>query len=123
MKLYVGNLAHAVSEQELNDLFAGFGGVVSVRIMKDKFTGEPRGFGFVEMTDTVAGNAAITGLDNTELQGQRLRINEARPPQERTGGDFGGRPARRPGQGGGFNRGPRSGGSGFGSGGFGRGGY
>ncbi len=119
MKLYVGNLANAVSEQELNDLFAQFGAVISVRIMKDKFTGQPRGFGFVEMGDATAGNAAINGLNNAELQGQRLRINEARPPQERTEGGFGGGRPRRPfGQGGNGDSGPRRGGFGGGRGGY-----
>jgi len=112
MKLYVGNLAGNVTESELNTLFSQYGNVLSVRIMKDKFTGQPRGFGFVEMVDSAAGNAAINGLNNTSLQGQNLRVNEARPPQERSEGGFGSRPPRRPGQGGGF-----------GGGGFNRGGY
>ncbi len=109
MKLYVGNLAGSVTEQELNDLFVQFGGVLSVRIMKDKFSGQPRGFGFVEMDSADAGNAAISGLDSSELHGQRLRVNEARPPQERSEGGFrprsgssGGRPF---GQGGSSSRG------------------
>jgi len=90
MKIYVGNLANTVTEQELQDLFSSFGAVISARIIKDKFTGQPRGFGFVEIEDNDAAQAAINGLNGTECKGQRLRINEARPPQERTGG-FGGR--------------------------------
>ena len=101
MKLYVGNLAGSVTEQELNDLFAAFGGILSVRIMKDKFSGQPRGFGFVEMDSADSGNAAISGLDSSELHGQRLRVNEARPPQERSEGGFRPRSGSRPfGQGG-----------------------
>ncbi len=112
MKLYVGNIANAVSEQELQDTFAPFGNVLSARIIKDKFSGQSRGFGFVEMDSADAGNAAISNLDGSELQGQRLRVSEARPPVDRNNGQ------------GGFRRssGPRPGGS---SGGFGgnRGGF
>lgn len=113
MKLYVGNIANAVSEQELQDVFAAFGGVLSARIIKDKFSGQSRGFGFVEMENADAGNAAISNLDGSDLQGQRLRVSEARPPQERTGGN------------GGFRRssGPRPGGSGNGGFGGNRGGF
>ena len=114
MKIYVGNLANAVTEQELQDLFSSFGAVISARIIKDKFTGQPRGFGFVEIEDNDAAQAAINGLNGSECKGQSLRVNEARPPQE--GGGFGG------------NRGGGSRGGGFGGnrgGGFGgnRGGF
>ncbi len=98
MKLYVGNIANNVSEQDLNDLFVSFGAVASARIIKDKFSGESRGFGFVEMDDSQAANNAITELNGSEFKGQRIRVSEARPPQERTGG-FGG--DRRGGSGGG----------------------
>ena len=112
MKIYVGNLANTVTEQELQDLFSSFGSVASARIIKDKFTGQPRGFGFVEMEDNDAAQTAINGLNGTEMKGQRLRINEARPPQERTGGGF----ERRGGPGGGGSRGGFGGsrGGGFG---------
>jgi len=116
MKIYVGNLANAVTEQELQDLFSSFGAVISARIIKDKFTGQPRGFGFVEIEDNDAAQAAINGLNGTECKGQRLRINEARPPQERTGGGFGGRSG---GNGGGGSRGGFGGNRGGSSGGFG----
>jgi RNA recognition motif-containing protein len=89
MKLYVGNIANDVSEQELQDLFSSYGSVVSARIIKDKFSGQSRGFGFVEMENDETGNAAIDGLNGSDLRGQSLRVNVARPPQERTGG-FGG---------------------------------
>jgi len=90
MKIYVGNLANSVTEQELQDLFSSYGAVISARIIKDKFTGQPRGFGFVEIEDNDAAQAAINGLNGTECKGQSLRVNEARPPQERTEGGFGG---------------------------------
>lgn len=128
MKIYVGNLANAVTEQELQDMFSPFGAVISARIIKDKFTGQPRGFGFVEIEDNDAAQAAINGLNGTECKGQRLRINEARPPQERTGG-FGGRGGGNRSGGFGGNRGGgfggnRGGGFGGNRGGFGsRGGF
>jgi cold-inducible RNA-binding protein len=119
MKLYVGNIAPAATEQELQDLFAQHGAVLSARIMKDKFSGEPRGFGFVEMDSAQAGQAAIDGLNDYNLQGQRLRVSEARP-QERSGGFGGNR-----GGGNGGSRGGFGGGNGGSRGGFGgnRGGY
>ncbi len=114
MKLYVGNIANDVSEQELQDLFSSYGAVVSARIIKDKFSGQSRGFGFVEMENDETGNAAIEGLNGSELKGQSLRVNVARPPQERTGGFGGGSGDRR----GGGSRGGFGGnrGGGFGGG-------
>jgi len=88
MKIYVGNLPNSITEQELQELFSSYGAVISARIIKDKFTGQPRGFGFVEIEDNDAAQAAINGLNGSECKGQSLRINEARPPQE--GGGFGG---------------------------------
>lgn len=85
MKIYVGNLANSVTDQELNDLFASYGAVASARIIKDKFSGQSRGFGFIEMSDDEA-QAAINALNGSEVKGNRLRVSEARPPQERTGG-------------------------------------
>src|SRR5271154_1134999 len=86
MKLYVGNLPHGVSEQELNDLFLTYGQVNSVRIIKDKFSGESRGFAFVEMGDNETAKAAIAGLNGAQVKGQSIRVNEARPQEPRTGG-------------------------------------
>ena len=77
MKLYVGNLAYTVTEQELQDLFAPYGEVKSVNIVKDKFTGQARGFGFVEMGDKDMGQAAIDGLNGTDVGGRKIRVNEA----------------------------------------------
>jgi len=94
MKIYVGNLPHGLSEQELNDVFAPYGSILSARIIKDKFTGESRGFGFVEMGENSEAEAAINALNGAEVKGRRLRINEARPPEERTGGFGGDRQSR-----------------------------
>lgn len=77
MKLYVGNLAYTITEQELQDLFAPYGEVKSVNIVKDKFTGQARGFGFVEMGDKEQGQAAIDALNGNEVGGRKLRVNEA----------------------------------------------
>jgi RNA recognition motif-containing protein len=96
MNIYVGNLSRTVTEDALRKLFEAFGAVSSVKIMTDKFTGEPRGFAFLTMEDEEQAQQAINALDNSDLEGQRIRVNTARPPQPRT-----------PGQGGGF----RSGGS------------
>jgi|WetSurMetagenome_2_1015567.scaffolds.fasta_scaffold145717_1 cold-inducible RNA-binding protein len=112
MKIYVGNLANSVTDQELNDLFIAYGAVTSAKIIKDKFSGQSRGFGFVEMGDEEA-QAAISGLNGADVKGQAIRVSEARPPQERTGG-FGN---RRPGGNGGGSRGGFGGGrGGFGGG-------
>ncbi|MFA6263915.1 MAG: RNA-binding protein [Candidatus Babeliales bacterium] len=109
MKIYVGNLANSITDQELSDLFSAYGAVISARVIKDKFSGQSRGFGFVEMGDEEA-NAAITGLNGSDVKGQAIRASEARPPQERTGGGFGGN------RGGGMGRGGFGGsrGGGFG---------
>ncbi len=114
MKLYVGNLPNSLTDQELQDVFTPFGEVKSVNIIKDKFTGESRGFGFVEMGDAEASQAAIAEVDGKEVKGRKLRVSEAQPrPDRGPGGNgrggFGG--PRGPGGGdrGGFggSRGPR----------------
>ncbi len=112
MKLYVGNLPNSLTEVELQEVFAPFGEVKSVNIIKDKFSGEPRGFGFVEMAEKDAATAAITELDGKEVKGRKIRVSEAQPRPERTGGRTGGFGGPRNG-GGGFG-GPRNGGGGFG---------
>lgn len=91
MNIYVGNLPPSVSEDTLRSLFAAYGQISSVRIIKDKFSGQPRGFGFVEMPDNSEAENAIAQLNGAELEGSRLRVNEARPPQARPmGGSRGG---------------------------------
>jgi len=92
MKIYVGNLPHEVTEQELREEFAAFGEVASVSIVKDKYTGQPRGFGFVEMASVSQGQAAIAGLNGKMLKDQTLTVNAARPPSDsRGGGSYGNR--------------------------------
>jgi RNA recognition motif-containing protein len=92
MKIYVGNLPHEVTEQELRQEFATFGEVTSVNIIKDKYSGRPRGFGFVEMASVSQGQAAIAGLNGKTVRDQTLNVNAARPPADsRGGGSYGNR--------------------------------
>jgi cold-inducible RNA-binding protein len=91
MKLYVGNLPNSMTESELQELFTPFGEVKSVNIIKDKFSGESRGFGFVEMGDSEMAHAAIAQLEGKEVKGRKLKVSEAQPRPERPrGGDRGG---------------------------------
>jgi len=91
MNLYVGNLSHQATEDDLQEAFAAFGQVALVTIIKDKFSGEPRGFGFVEMPVQAEALAAIAGLAGKELRGRSLNVNEARPrTDDRRGGSRGG---------------------------------
>jgi RNA recognition motif-containing protein len=108
-KLYVGNLAYAVTDQDLKDLFSESGTVESVAVISDKFSGQSKGFGFVEMADAAGAEAAIKSLDGTEFKGRNLKVNEAKP---REGGSSGG---PRGGGGGGGRSGDRSGGGGRGN--------
>lgn len=78
MNIYVGNLAYSTTDDDLRAAFAAFGNVTSARVVFDKETGRSRGFGFVEMTSSSEALAAIEGLNQTDLQGRQLRINEAR---------------------------------------------
>jgi RNA recognition motif-containing protein len=82
MNIYVGNLLREVTEDDLRKAFEAFGQVTSASIIKDKFSGESRGFGFVEMPAKAEAQAAINGLNGKELKGQVLNINEARPRAE-----------------------------------------
>jgi RNA recognition motif-containing protein len=79
MNIYVGNLAREASEDDLRAIFAEFGQVNRVTILKDRLSGEPRGFGFVEMSSPEEAKAAIEGANGRQLKGQSLRVNEARP--------------------------------------------
>ena len=90
-KLYVGGLPYATTEAQLNDLFAGHGTVVSARIITDKFTGQSRGFGFVEMSSGEEAQKAIAALNGTQFEGRTLTVNEAKPQEPRSGGGGGGR--------------------------------
>ncbi len=94
MKIYVGNLNHQITEEELRKAFESFGQVESATIIKDKYSGEPRGFGFVEMPAKAEARAAIDGLNSKELKEKVLNVNEARPRNESSrsrGGRGGGR--------------------------------
>jgi RNA recognition motif-containing protein len=83
MNLYVGNLSYDVTESSLTRTFAEYGEVESVRLITDRETGRPRGFGFVEMGNQKSGQSAIDGLNDHELDGRRLVVNEARPKAAR----------------------------------------
>jgi RNA recognition motif-containing protein len=90
-KLYVGGLPYSTTSSELTDLFSVHGTVESVNVITDKFTGQSRGFGFVEMATKEEAEAAMNALNSTELGGRTLTVNEAKPQAPRTGGrDFGG---------------------------------
>ena len=100
MNIYVGNLAREVTEEELKQEFKAFGEVTSVNIIKDKYSGQPRGIGFVEMPSKTEGQAAITGLKGKVLKERTLDVNEARPRSDsRSSGSYGAR------RGGGFSSG------------------
>ncbi len=89
-KLYVGGLPYSATQDELTDLFSTHGSVQSVNIISDKFTGQSRGFGFVEMSSDEEAQTAITALNSTEFGGRTLTVNEAKPQAPRTGGGGGG---------------------------------
>ncbi len=100
MKIYVGNLSYDVTEEELRQEFVAFGEVTSVNIITDKYSGRPKGFGFVEMASVSEGQAAITALNGKTLKDRTLNVNAARPrSDDRGGGSYGG------GRGGGFGGG------------------
>lgn len=112
MKLYVGNLSFQTSSHDLEELFAGVGTVESASVVEDRETGRSRGFGFVEMASQAEGEKAIADLDGSEHNGRTLKVNEAKPREDRGfGGGGGGRGGR---GGGGGNRG--GGGGGYGGG-------
>ncbi len=78
-KLYVGNLPFSATEDEIREKFEEFGSVMSVNLISDRDTGRPRGFGFVEMENGEEADAAISALDQTDMDGRKLNVNEARP--------------------------------------------
>ena len=88
--IFVGNLSYQTTQDELQTAFSAYGGVERVNIVTDRDTGQPRGFAFVEMTDSKAAQAAIAHLNGAELHGRTLNVNEARP-KPTGGGGFGGR--------------------------------
>jgi RNA recognition motif-containing protein len=89
--IFVGNLPRVSTEEELRKAFEAYGEVASVAIIKDKFSGESRGFAFVEMPDDTAAQNAIGGLNGKEMGGRKLTVNVARPKTEGGGRRFGGR--------------------------------
>ncbi len=106
MNIFVGNLAKEVSEEDLQNLFAEHGTVKSAKVIKDMFTGESKGFGFVEMNDTAEAQKAMEALNTQDVKGKKITVNEARPKtNDRRGGSGGG------GNRGGGNRGGFGGGS------------
>ncbi len=97
MNIYVGNLAYGTSDDDLRKAFESFGEVSGANVIRDKFSGDSRGFGFVEMPNNDEAEAAIAGLNGTELDGRTLNINQARPRTENRdgGGGRGGGGGRR----------------------------
>src|SRR6476620_5920634 len=116
MKLYVGNLSFQSSSQDLEDLFAGIGAVESASVVEDRETGRSRGFGFVEMANQEDGERAIAELNGTDFNGREIKVNEAKPREDR-GGYGGGGGGNRGGGGGYGGGGNRGGGGGYGGGG------
>ncbi|MGB6472300.1 MAG: RNA-binding protein [Candidatus Acidiferrales bacterium] len=117
-KLYVGNLPFKATEEQLQELFAEAGVQPdSLTLLRDRFTGQPRGFGFAEINDDAAAEKAIAALNGKDFLGRALVVNEARPQREGGGGGGGGRGGH--GGGGGGGRGGHGGGGGGGRGGFG----
>ena len=82
MKLYVGNLSKQVTNEQLNELATPFGQLVSAEVATERSSGESKGFGFVEFSNETEARAAITGLDGREVNGQALKVNEARPRKD-----------------------------------------
>ncbi|UEG51289.1 RNA-binding protein [Ferruginibacter lapsinanis] len=116
MNIYVGNLSWSMTDDDLLNLFTQFGSVTSAKILKDKMNGRSKGFGFVEMEDDEAAKTAISNLNETEVQGRKLIVNESQPRPEGSGGG-GGFKKRSFGGGGGGSRGGYGGGGGNRSGG------
>ena len=121
MNIYVGNLSWSMTDDDLNNLFSQYGAVTSAKILKEKNTGRSKGFGFVEMEDDEAAKTAIATLNESEVQGRKLIVNESQPRPEGGGGGYkksggggygGGRSS-----GGGYGGGGRSSGGGYGGGG------
>jgi len=81
--IYVGNLAYSVTSDDLREVFSEYGEVSSANVIMDKFPGRSKGFGFVEMPDSSAASAAIEALNEQDLQGRNMRVNEARPREDR----------------------------------------
>jgi RNA recognition motif-containing protein len=116
MNIYVGNLSSDVTGDDLRQAFEAFGQVESASVITDKFSGESRGFGFVEMPSKDEATAALAGMNGKDIKGKAVSVNEAKPKTDRGGGGGGGRGGYGGGGGGGRggDRGPRGGGGGGG---------
>lgn len=104
MNIYVGNLSYNTTEDSLRDAFGAKGAVGSVSVIKDKYTGDSKGFGFVEMDNNDEARSAIESLDGTDLDGRTIKVNEAKPREDRGGGRGRSGGGGRGGYGGGGNR-------------------
>jgi RNA recognition motif-containing protein len=103
MNIYVGNLPFNLGEEDLKEIFEEYGEVTTTKIISDKFSGRSKGFGFVEMESDAEANNAIKELNNAEVSGRNIKVNESKPkPAESRGGGGGG--DRRGGGGGGYQR-------------------
>ena len=102
MNIYAGNLSFEVTQEDLKNAFSDFGEVTSVKVITDQYSGRSKGFGFVEMSNKEEAEAAIKGLDGSELKGRKMKVNEANPRRE--GGGRGGRGGGRGGRQGNYNR-------------------
>ena len=92
MNIYVGNMAYNVSEEDLKKAFEAYGQVASVNVIRDQYSNQSKGFGFVEMPNSSEAQAAISALNGTDLNGRTLNVNQAKPKADRSrGGGFGGR--------------------------------
>lgn len=120
MNIYVGNLSWSMTDDDLSNLFSQYGSVTSAKILKEKNTGRSKGFGFVEMEDEDAAKTAIATLNESEVQGRKLIVNESQPKQEGSGGGGGYKKSGGGGYGGSGGGGSRGG---YGGGGGSRGGY
>lgn len=107
MNIYVGNLSHQATEDDLRKAFEAFGQVESVNIIKDRFSGESRGFGFVQMPAKQEAQKAIEQMNGTDLMGRAVNVNEARPRADRSGARGGSRSGGGRGRGSGFGGGGR----------------
>jgi RNA recognition motif-containing protein len=128
MNIYVGNLSWSMTDDDLSNLFSQYGTVTSAKILKEKNTGRSKGFGFVEMEDDEAAKTAIATLNESEVQGRKLIVNESQPRPEGGGGGYkksggGGYGGGGRSSGGGYGGGGRSSGGGYGGGSGGGGGY
>ena len=113
MNIYVGNLSWTMTDDDLSNLFTQYGSVTSAKILKDKMNGRSKGFGFVEMEDDEAAKTAIASLNESEVQGRKLIVNESQPRQEGGAGGAGGFKKRSFGGGSGGSGGYGGGGGGY----------